>query len=79
MWGLLGNLLYRFMHLKALYAQCAEPNTSGIPNQNARFYLLDTDGQMQHLKGSEIVNLSNDEALAIHQVRRLLQESVDHE
>ena len=53
----------------AVLCEQEEPSTSSMPNQNARFYLMDTDGVMQHMKGSEIVNLSSDDSVAIHQVR----------
>lgn len=45
-----------------------EPVQGAGKNLNHRFWLLDTEGNMQQMKGAEIVNLSAEDSLAIHQV-----------
>ncbi|KAK9832966.1 hypothetical protein WJX74_003102 [Apatococcus lobatus] len=46
----------------------AHKDLRGHPNPNQKFWLLDVEGNMQHMKGTEIVNLSADDSLAIHQI-----------
>lgn len=47
----------------------AGPGLDGLPDPNNMYWLMDTDGTKQHRKGTEIVNLTNEQSLAIHQVR----------
>ncbi|KAK9833115.1 hypothetical protein WJX74_007874 [Apatococcus lobatus] len=46
----------------------AGPGLDGLPDPNNLYWVLDTGGVRQHWKGTYIINLTNEQSLAIHQI-----------